>query len=70
MRIWRASAAKRSDSTAAAITAAGCTGRTSSRSLPAVIREMLATTTSEREGRGVDKDGAASLEKRKHEGYF
>jgi sulfate adenylyltransferase subunit 2 len=53
----------------------GCyplTGATisSAATVPAVIREMLATKTSEREGRGVDKDGAASLEKRKHEGYF
>jgi sulfate adenylyltransferase subunit 2 len=38
--------------------------------IPAVIGEMLATKTSEREGRGVDKDGAASMEKRKQEGYF
>jgi sulfate adenylyltransferase subunit 2 len=38
--------------------------------VPAVISEMLSTTTSEREGRGVDKDGAASMEKRKQEGYF
>ena len=38
--------------------------------VPAVIREMLATKTSEREGRGFDKDGAASMEKRKQEGYF
>jgi sulfate adenylyltransferase subunit 2 len=38
--------------------------------VPAVIREMLSTKTSEREGRGVDKDGAASMEKRKQEGYF
>jgi sulfate adenylyltransferase subunit 2 len=38
--------------------------------VPAVIREMLAAKTSEREGRGVDKDGAASMEKRKQEGYF
>jgi sulfate adenylyltransferase subunit 2 len=38
--------------------------------VPAVIGEMLAATTSEREGRGVDKDGAASMEKRKQEGYF
>jgi sulfate adenylyltransferase subunit 2 len=38
--------------------------------VPAVIGEMLSTTTSEREGRGVDKDGAASMEKRKQEGYF
>jgi sulfate adenylyltransferase subunit 2 len=35
-----------------------------------VIREMLSAKTSEREGRGVDKDGAASMEKRKQEGYF
>jgi sulfate adenylyltransferase subunit 2 len=38
--------------------------------LPAVISEMLAAKTSEREGRGVDKDGATSMEKRKQEGYF
>ena len=38
--------------------------------VPGVIAEMLATKTSEREGRGVDKDGAASMEKRKQEGYF
>jgi sulfate adenylyltransferase subunit 2 len=38
--------------------------------VPAVIREMLSMNTSEREGRGVDKDGAASMEKRKQEGYF
>jgi sulfate adenylyltransferase subunit 2 len=38
--------------------------------IPAVIGEMLSTKTSEREGRGVDKDGAASMEKRKQEGYF
>jgi sulfate adenylyltransferase subunit 2 len=38
--------------------------------VPAVIGEMLSMTTSEREGRGVDKDGAASMEKRKQEGYF
>ena len=38
--------------------------------VPAVIGEMLTAKTSEREGRGVDKDGAASMEKRKLEGYF
>jgi sulfate adenylyltransferase subunit 2 len=38
--------------------------------VPAVIGEMLSAKTSEREGRGVDKDGAASMEKRKLEGYF
>ncbi|MHB8478091.1 MAG: sulfate adenylyltransferase subunit CysD [Steroidobacteraceae bacterium] len=38
--------------------------------VPAVIGEMLSARTSEREGRGVDQDGAASMEKRKLEGYF
>jgi sulfate adenylyltransferase subunit 2 len=36
-----------------------------------VIQEMLLTTTSEREGRVIDKDGGdASMEKKKQEGYF
>ena len=36
-----------------------------------VIRETLLTTTSERQGRVIDKDGgAASMEKKKQEGYF
>lgn len=36
-----------------------------------VIREMLLTTTSERQGRVIDKDGGdASMEKKKQEGYF
>ena len=36
-----------------------------------VIREMLLTTTSERQGRAIDKDaGSASMEKKKQEGYF
>ena len=38
--------------------------------LPAIIREMLLTTTSERQGRAIDKDQAASMEKKKQEGYF
>jgi sulfate adenylyltransferase subunit 2 len=38
--------------------------------VPGVIREMLLTKTSEREGRAVDQDGAASMEKKKQEGYF
>jgi sulfate adenylyltransferase subunit 2 len=39
--------------------------------LDEVIQEMLLTTTSEREGRVIDKDsGAASMEKKKQEGYF
>jgi sulfate adenylyltransferase subunit 2 len=39
-------------------------------SLPAIIREMLMTTTSERQGRVIDHDAAASMEKKKREGYF
>jgi sulfate adenylyltransferase subunit 2 len=35
-----------------------------------VIREMLLTTTSERQGRAIDHDQSASMEKKKQEGYF
>lgn len=35
-----------------------------------VIQEMLLTTTSERQGRVIDHDTAASMEKKKQEGYF
>ena len=39
--------------------------------LAEVVQEMLLTTTSEREGRVIDKDGGdASMEKKKQEGYF
>jgi sulfate adenylyltransferase subunit 2 len=38
--------------------------------LPAIIQEMLLTTTSERQGRLIDHDAAASMEKKKQEGYF
>ena len=38
--------------------------------LPAIIQEMLLTTTSERQGRAIDHDQAASMEKKKQEGYF
>ena len=38
--------------------------------LPQVIQEMLLTTTSERQGRVIDHDQAASMEKKKQEGYF
>lgn len=39
--------------------------------LSGVIQEMLLTTTSERQGRAIDRDaGAASMEKKKQEGYF
>ena len=39
-------------------------------SLPAIIREMLLATTSERQGRVIDHDSAGSMEKKKVEGYF
>jgi len=38
--------------------------------LPAIIQEMLLTTSSERQGRVIDHDQAASMEKKKQEGYF
>ena len=39
-------------------------------SVPAVIREMLLTRSSERQGRLIDHDGNASMERKKQEGYF
>ncbi len=38
--------------------------------LPAIIREMLVSRTSERQGRLIDSDSAGSMEKKKQEGYF
>jgi len=38
--------------------------------LPALIAEMLTSRTSERQGRLIDRDQAASMEKKKQEGYF
>ena len=38
--------------------------------LTQIIQEMLLATTSERQGRIIDHDGAASMEKKKQEGYF
>ena len=53
----------------------GCyplTGAVESRAatLPEIIREMLLATTSERQGRVIDQDAAASMEIKKQEGYF
>ena len=39
-------------------------------SLVAIIQEMLLARTSERQGRMIDHDTAASMEKKKQEGYF
>ena len=38
--------------------------------LPEIIREMLMTRYSERQGRLIDHDQAASMERKKREGYF
>jgi sulfate adenylyltransferase subunit 2 len=38
--------------------------------LSEIIQEMLLTTSSERQGRVIDHDQAASMEKKKQEGYF
>jgi len=38
--------------------------------LPKIIQEMLHARTSEREGRVIDHDAAASMERKKQEGYF
>jgi len=38
--------------------------------LPQIIQEMLLTRSSERQGRVIDHDAAASMEKKKQEGYF
>ncbi len=38
--------------------------------LEAVILEMVASTTSERQGRVIDFDGSGSMERKKREGYF
>ncbi len=53
----------------------GCyplTGAIESRAdtLPLIIEEMLLARTSERQGRVIDHDAAASMEKKKQEGYF
>lgn len=39
-------------------------------SLLGIVEEMLVATSSERQGRVIDKDAASSMEKKKQEGYF
>jgi len=53
----------------------GCyplTGATTSTAtdLPGIVKEMMASKTSERQGRVIDRNGAASMERKKVEGYF
>ena len=38
--------------------------------LPEIIKEMLLSTSSEREGRLIDKDSVGAMEQKKREGYF
>ena len=40
------------------------------RTLPEVVGEMLLATTSERQGRAIDRDGTGAMERKKREGYF
>ncbi len=44
--------------------------RSEAATLPEVIREMLLTRTSERQGRAIDHDQIGAMEKKKQEGYF
>jgi sulfate adenylyltransferase subunit 2 len=39
-------------------------------SLEDIIKEMMLTRTSERQGRVIDRDGTSSMERKKQEGYF
>ncbi len=42
----------------------------SAATVPEIIAELLAVRTSERQGRAIDHDQAASMERKKQEGYF
>jgi sulfate adenylyltransferase subunit 2 len=39
-------------------------------SLPEIIMELINARSSERQGRAIDSDASASMEKKKQEGYF
>jgi sulfate adenylyltransferase subunit 2 len=47
----------------------GATASTAA-TLPEIVREMMVSRTSERQGRMIDRDGPASMERKKAEGYF
>ena len=47
-----------------------CAVESEATTLSAIIQEILLTRTSEREGRLIDHDSSASMEKKKQEGYF
>jgi sulfate adenylyltransferase subunit 2 len=42
----------------------------SAATLAEIVAETLGATTSERQGRVIDHDGAGSMERKKQEGYF
>lgn len=42
----------------------------SAKSLPEIVLELMRTRHSERQGRAIDRDGSASMEKKKQDGYF
>ncbi len=42
----------------------------SATTVPEIVHEMLTATTSERQGRVIDRDEEAAMEKKKREGYF
>ena len=44
--------------------------RSEATTLPAIVAEMLQSTTSERQGRVIDNDSGASMEDKKKAGYF
>ena len=44
--------------------------RSEATTLPEILREMIETTSSERQGRLIDQDEEASMEAKKREGYF
>jgi sulfate adenylyltransferase subunit 2 len=44
--------------------------RSTATTVPEVVAEMAAATTSERAGRVIDHDGSGSMERKKQEGYF
>ncbi|MDX3662197.1 sulfate adenylyltransferase subunit CysD [Streptomyces sp. ID05-26A] len=44
--------------------------RSSARTVPEIVEEMRAATTSERQGRVIDHDQSGSMERKKREGYF
>ncbi len=47
-----------------------CAIESTATTLPAIIQEMLLTTTSERQGRIIDHDAPAAMEMKKQAGYF